>query len=226
MVRDWIESKFGTEEVKSLLNEEVYSQRELKKDRKKLQKRRRDLSDEIEETSNEYRDLVKTAAEVPESQRDPYVKQAKIAKQKYKIKKHQYRKNSALMATLISIKGARNLQGMTDEHHTKLESLLHDESVDASDIQDDMFDEMMEFGLTMDTMQEVQDALDFEVMGPDMESDLDEDVLEDVEAVREGKVEAEKIAPTKQEEKLQDEVAETEIEDSPPLEDDLGIPEK
>jgi hypothetical protein len=198
-VRNWIESAFGEEKMNSLLDEEVYSEKEIKKDQMRLKKKRKDLSTEISEANSEYQKLVKKAAEASEAEQVPYVKRAKLAKKKYQLKNRQYQKNSALMATLVSVKGARELQGMTQEPDTQLEKLLNDDALDTSNIEDDMFDEMMQFGITMETMQEVQGAMDFEVMDPDVDTETDDEVMGDVEAVAAGNVDAEQLGPDQDE---------------------------
>lgn len=195
MVREWLESKFEEEEVNSLLKENVYSDKEIKKDKKRLNRRRRDLTDEIEETQEKYKELIEDAAGKPKTEAVPIIRRAKIERQKHKVKKRQLKKNSALTATLVSIQGARDIVKGPQRTKTKLETLLEDETIDTDDVQEEMITQMTEFGITMETMAEVQEALNLDIIEEQtIDTDIDDEVWEDWETVREQEVPAEEVA--------------------------------
>ena len=165
-VREQIKETLGIADKKTLLDEDVYSDQQLKKDKIRLERQRRQLDKEMGEYAAEYKQLIKQGAEVSEHQRPQLAQQAKIAKKKYKIKKQEYQKNSVVMATVVTVEGARELQKMHSEDTTEIETLIHESNVNAEKVQENMMDEMVQFELDMEVMQEVQESLDIDIMGP------------------------------------------------------------
>jgi hypothetical protein len=183
-VREQIKETLGIADKGTLLDEDVYSDQQLKKDKIRLERQRKQLDKEMGEYAAEYKQLIKKGAEVSEHQRPQLAQQAKIAKKKYKIKKQEYQKNSVVMATVVTVEGARELQKMHSEDTTEIESLIHESNVNAEKVQENMMDEMVQFELDMEVMQEVQESLDIDIMGTDMSSEAteEEEMMEEMAA--------------------------------------------
>jgi hypothetical protein len=167
-VREQIKETLGIADKGTLLDKDVYSDQQLKKDKIRLERQRKQLDKEMGEYAAEYKQLIKKGAEASEHQRPQFAQQAKIAKKKYKIKKQEYQKNSVVMATVVTVEGARELQKMHSEDTTEIETLIHESNVNAEKVQENMMDEMVQFELDMEVMQEVQESLDIDIMGTDM----------------------------------------------------------
>ena len=191
-VREQIKETLGIADTGTLLDEEVYSDQQLKKDKIRLERQRKQLDKELNEYGAEYKRLIKEGAEASEHQRAQLAQRAKIAKKKYKIKKQEYRKNSIVMATVVTIEGARELQDMHSGDTTNIEELIHDRDVNAQQVQENIMDEMVQFELDMEVMQEVQESLDIDIIGTDMTGDTtkEEEMMEEMAA---GNLEDEEI---------------------------------
>jgi hypothetical protein len=183
-IREQIKETFGIADKGTLLDEDVYSNQQLKKDKIRLQRQRKQLDKEMSEYAAEYKQLLKKGAEASEHQRPQLAQRAKIAKKKYKIKKQEYQKNSVVMATVVTVEGARELQKMHSDDTTEIESIIHDSSVNAQKVQENLMNEMVQFELDMEVMQEVQESLDIDIMGTDMSegSTKEEEMMEEMAA--------------------------------------------
>jgi hypothetical protein len=183
-VREQIKETLGIADTGTLLDDDVYSDKQLKKDKIRLERQRKQLDEELNEYAAEYKRLIKEGAEASEHQRAQLAQQAKIAKKKYKIKKQEYQKNSIVMATVVTVEGARELQEMHSGDTTNLEELIHDRDVNAQQVQENIMDEMVQFGLDMEVMQDVQKSLDIDIIGPDMAADTteEEELMEEMAA--------------------------------------------
>jgi len=190
-VRDSIKEFFGAS-GKTLLDEDVYSDNDLRRDKIKLRKQRKRIESEMNQYSNEYKELLQKGAEANELQRENYAKKAQIAKKKYKIKKKQYQKNSVVLGTIVSIEGARELQDMHDGDTTEIESIIRDEDVSVESVQEDMMNQMVEFDLDMEIMQEVQEGLDIDIMTTEFQTE-DSEELEMMEEMAAGDLDEEEI---------------------------------
>src|SRR6056297_2278963 len=153
-IRNWISDQFG--DTDSLLDEDVYSEQEIKEDKVRLKQERKRINKEMAEYSAEYQRLLEKGAQASEIERQQYAQQAKIAKKKYKVKQQQYQKNSVQMATVVTIEGARELLDMTEQNTTNIGGLLDRDDVDLSHVQETMMNSMVEYELDMDMMMEVQ----------------------------------------------------------------------
>lgn len=190
-VRDQIKSFFG-DSGKTLLDESVYANEALRRDKIKLRKQRGRIEQEMDEYGTEYKELLRKGAQANELKRENYAKKAQIAKKKYKLKRKQYQKNSIVLGTVVSIEGARELQEMHDGDTTELESVIRERDVDVASVQEDMMNQMIEFDLDMEIMQEVQEGLDVDIMTAELQSEESEELsmMEDMAA---GALEAEEI---------------------------------
>jgi hypothetical protein len=211
-VREQIKETLGIADTGTLLDENVYSDQQLKKDKIRLERQRKQLDKELSEYGAEYKRLITEGAEANEHQRAQLAQRAKIAKKKYKIKKQEYRKNSIVMATVVTIEGARELQDMHSEDTTNIEELIHDRDVNAQQVQENIMDEMVQFELDMEVMQEVQQSLDIDIIGTDMAADTtkEEEMMEEMAA---GNLEDEEI----------DVESEVEATSEVPIDDEVGI---
>lgn len=190
-VRNWVQDYFG-ESANSLLDEAVYSDEDLRRDKIKLRKQRDRIEKEMKEYSNEYKELLQKGAESNELQRETYAKKAQMAKKKYKLKKKQHQKNSVILSTVVSVEGARELQDMHDGDSTEIESIISERDVDVESVQEDMMNQMIEFDLDMEIMQEVQEGLDIDVMTSDISSE-DSEELDMMEEMAAGEISEEEI---------------------------------
>jgi len=189
-LRNWISNAFG--DTDSLLDESTYSDQEIRKDKIRLRQQRKRTSKEMSELQAEYQRLLEEGAEASEVERQQYAQQAKIAKKKYKIKQQQYQKNSVQMATIVTIEGARELLEMKNADPTQLQTLLDDESVEVEGIEDEMTDAMIEYELDMDLMMQVQEALDIDIIGADVDMGGGEEI-EMMEEMEKGNIDGEQV---------------------------------
>jgi hypothetical protein len=181
-LRNWIKEQFGGKET--LLDESKYSSQEIKEDKIRLRQERKRLQKELNELGAEYQKLLEQGAQANEMERKQYAQQAKIAKKKYKIKQQQYQKNSMQMATVVTIEGARELMEMSNKNTTTFEEIMDDPNVDLSHVQESLMDTMVEYELDMDMMMEIQDALDIDIIGADVDmgASEEEEIMEDIAA--------------------------------------------
>lgn len=189
-LRNWISNAFG--DTDSLLDESTYSETEIRKDKIRLRQQRKRVGKEMSELQAEYQRLLEEGAQASEVERQQYAQQAKIAKKKYKIKQQQYQKNSVQMATIVTIEGARELLEMKNADPTRLQGLLDDESVEVEGIQDEMTDAMIEYELDMDLMMQVQEALDIDIIGADVDMGGG-DEIEIMEDMEKGEIDGEQV---------------------------------
>lgn len=190
-VRNWVQDYFG-ESANSLLDESVYSDEDLRRDKIKLRKQRDRIEKEMNQYSNEYKELLQKGAESNDLQRETYAKKAQMAKKKYKLKKKQHQKNSVILSTVVSVEGARELQDMHDGDSTEIESIISERDVDVESVQEDMMNQMIEFDLDMEIMQEVQEGLDIDVMTSDISTE-DSEELDMMEEMAAGEISEEEI---------------------------------
>lgn len=189
-LRNWISNAFG--DTDSLLDESTYSETEIRKDKIRLRQQRKRVGKEMNELQAEYQRLLEEGAQASEVERQQYAQQAKIAKKKYKIKQQQYQKNSVQMATIVTIEGARELLEMKNADPTRLQGLLDDEGVEVEGIQDEMTDAMIEYELDMDLMMQVQEALDIDIIGADVDMGGG-DEIEIMEDMEKGDIDGEQV---------------------------------
>jgi hypothetical protein len=224
-IREQVKDIFGTADTKTLLDEDVYTDTDLKKDKIRLKRERQQLEKEMDEYVGEYKELIREGADAGEHRRPQLAQQAKMAKKKYKIKKQQYKKNSVVMATLVSIEGARELQEMHGGDKTELEDLLHESDVDAQQVQEDIMDDMIQFELDMEVMQEVQQSLDIDILGTEMDVGATEEE-EMMAQFEQGDLDEEKLDLDEQvdaEADADDMSLENEMSVDVDIEDDVGL---
>jgi hypothetical protein len=180
-IRNWIQEKFGGT-GDNLLDESMYSSKELRKDISKLEHRGKTLEQEMDDHRRKYKQLLQEGAQYDELKRKKYAQKAKFEKKKYAIKKKKYRANNIKLGTVLSIQGMREIMSLHDEEEIALEGVMQDS--DAQEIQSEIMERMATFGIEMDDLQEIQDALDIPIMDDnlDMGTSEEEEVMEQIAA--------------------------------------------
>ncbi|WP_436908540.1 hypothetical protein [Halosimplex marinum] len=180
-LRSWIRERYnGTGET--LLDESAYSDKELRKDISKLEHRSKKLEKEMDKHRRKYKKLLQEGAEVGELKRKKFAQKAKFEKKKYAIKKKKFRANSIKLGTVLSIQGMRDIMDMHDGEDIALDEAM--DEADAQEIQSEVMERMAAFGIEMEDMQEIQDALDIPMMEDDLEMDVseEEDLMAEIRA--------------------------------------------
>lgn len=186
-LRNWISEQFGSKDT--LLDKSVYSPEEIQHDKVRLKQQRKRINKEMSQYATDYQQLLEKGAQANAAERKQYSQQAKIAKKKYKVKQQQYQKNSVQMATIVTIEGARELKNMTGQDDINLPDM---DKVELGNVQEHLMDEMVQYELDMDVMMDVQDALDIDIIGADVEMGDDEE-MEIMNEIAAGEVDAEQI---------------------------------
>lgn len=222
-LRKPLQDYFGTADTDTLLDESVYSSQDLKEDKIRLKRQRKTIQKEMDEYGEEYKQLLREGANADSLDRQRIAQKAKMAKKKYKIKKQQYKKNSLVLGTVVTVEGARELMEMHDgANQSNIENILQNNDVDADQVQEKMMDQMIQFELDMDVMQEVQQSLDLDIMSSNMDVEGGGEELERMEEIAAGDV-SEKQIDLDAEVSLEEEEsvpAEMDLEDA---ERDLGL---
>lgn len=192
-LRDWVQDKFGTVETDSLLDKSLYNTRELREDKKKLEQSIKQLENEMDDHSEKYQKLLEKGAEADEMRRRQYAQKAKFEKKKYKMKKKKHKAQSIKLGTVISIEGAREIMQMQsdDEEFTNIDAIMKDE-INAQEVQANIIDQMAQFGLEIDDMKQIQEALDIEILDEDLKEGASEE-LEVIEEMAAGEVSKERV---------------------------------
>ncbi|TQQ79927.1 hypothetical protein EGH24_10620 [Halonotius terrestris] len=192
-IRAWVRDRFGTADTATLLDESVYSRKELRKDKTKLEQNLRQIESEMDKHAERYQKLLQKGAGAEEFRRKQYAQKAKFEKKKYEVKKKKHKTDSIKLGTIISIEGMREVLAMqngSDESY-ELDRLLDDE-LNAQELQQQVMDQMAEFGLEIEDMKQVQEALDVEILDQDLETGADEE-LELMREMEAGEVSQEQI---------------------------------
>jgi len=175
-LRDWVQERFGTADTDSLLDESVYSRKELRTDKSKLEQSMKQTEKEMEKHQLKYEKLLQQGAESDDMKQKQYARKAKFEKKKYKIKKQKYKQKSVKLGTIISIEGMREVMSMHDNKDSTTIGELMSNDVNAQELQGEVMDQMAEFGLEMEDMQQVQDALDIEILDQELQTEEPEEL--------------------------------------------------
>jgi hypothetical protein len=191
---DWIQDKFGNGQ-QTLLDEEFYPDKELKRDKRKIEQQHKELEREMGKLADEYRSTLEEAASAPEYKQRAMAQKAKLKKKKWKIQKKKYKANSLKLGTLVTIEGARDLIRMTDNSQgstLEIDRLLEQDEASRLQMQEVMSEAMVEFGLELDDFKEIEEALDIPITQTDMEMETDEE-METIKAIEKGQLSAEQL---------------------------------
>jgi hypothetical protein len=189
-LRNWVQDRFGTTDASTLLDESVYSTKDLRKDKAKLEQSLRQVENERDKHKQRYEKLLQKGANADEIKQQQYAQKAKFEKKKYKIKKKKHKAHSVKLGTIISIEGMREVMSMHDEQDLALDDELGD--LDTQELQGEIMDQMAEFGLEMEDMKEVQEALDIEVLDSDLEAEASEE-MELMQEMQAGEISEEEV---------------------------------
>lgn len=171
-LRNWVQDRFGGT-GQTLLDEDVYGHTDIRKDITKLEHKLQKLENEMDQHSRTYKQLLKEGSEVGELKRKKYAQKAKFEKKKYAIKKKKYRANSVKLGTILSIQGMREIMELQNEQDIALDDAMDD--ADAQEIQGEIMERMAAFGIEMEDMEEIQEALDIPIMEDDLAMDVSEE---------------------------------------------------
>lgn len=182
-IHNWVTNQFGDTDPATLLDESRYSTKQLRKDKRSLQQSINQLESELDDHGTRYQHLLEKGANADDIKKRQFAQKAKFEKKKYQIKKKKYKVNSTKLGTIISIEGMREILSMHEEDSYAVDELF-DEDHNAQELQAQVMDQMAEFGLEIEDMQDVQEALDVDILGQDLESEPSEELelMEEMEA--------------------------------------------
>lgn len=190
-LRDWVRDRFGSAETETLLDESVYGKNELRTDKKKIEQSLKQLEKDMDSHSNKYQKLLEKGAKADEMRRRQYAQKAKFEKKKYEIKKKKHKANSIKLGTIISIEGMRDVMDMHESQDLSLDEAMS-QDLNVQEVQGEIMDQMAQFGLELEDMQQVQDALDIEILDDDLEQGASEE-LEAMERMAAGEISSEQV---------------------------------
>jgi hypothetical protein len=174
-LRDWVQNRFGGT-GETLLDESMYSNKELRKDVMKLEHALKKLENEMDKHGRKYKQILKEGSDASELERKKFAQKAKFEKKKYAVKKKKHRARSIKLGTLLSIQGMREIVEMQDNQNSQdlaIDDVLED--ADAQEVQGEIMDQMASFNLEMEDLQEIQGALDVPIMDQELEMDHSEE---------------------------------------------------
>lgn len=222
-LRDWVHDRFGGT-GENLLDESVYATEELRKDIAKLEHRMGKLEDEMDDHGETYKRILQQGAQASELERKKYATKAKFEKKKYTVKKKRYRASSVKLGTLLSIQGAREIVAMQDAENSDLAFDDVMESADAQALQADIMEQMAAFGVEMEDIEEIQNALDIPIMDSSFgqETSEEEELMASMAAseVSEEQIDIEEEVDVETDDI---DVADDEFDDLDGIEDELGV---
>lgn len=190
-LRDWVQDRFGTADTETLLDESVYDTTELRQDKKKLEQSLEQLESDMDKHSQKYQKLLEKGAEADEMRRRQYAQKAKFEKKKYEIKKKKHKASSIKLGTVISIEGMREVMNMHQGQDLSIDNAMSND-ISAQEVQSEIMDQMAQFGLELEDMQQVQEALDVEILDEDLEEGASEE-LEMMEEMAAGDISREQV---------------------------------
>ena len=191
-LRNWVQDRFGSADTETLLDESVYSRNELRKDKSKLEQNLNQIENEMDKHSDRYQKLLEKGSNADEMKQTQYAQKAKFEKKKYKIKKKKHKANSIKLGTIISIEGMREVMSMHEGDEDYTLDTLFDDELNAQELQSQVMDQMAQFGLEIEDMRQVQDALDVEILDQDLGTEASEE-LELMQEMQAGDISQEQV---------------------------------
>lgn len=192
-VRSWVKSKFGRAD-QTLLSTEVYPEKELRRDKIKLERQRNRIEEEMEEHRKEYKRLIKEAAGEDEMRKQVLIKKAENHQKQFKLKEKKYQKTSMKYGTILSIEGAREL--LEEQENMGVDLTIDDvmdEDLEVEEFEAKMEEKMVGFDMEVDLMERIQGSLDFNFTSSDMSLDTDSDAAQAVEELEKDQLSEEEI---------------------------------
>lgn len=173
-ISGWVVDRFGSTDRGTLLDEETYGSDALRKDKYKLERKLSSLEDRLEEHQTRYEHFLHKGAEADEMKQQQLAQKARFEKKKYAVAKKQFRQVSIKLGTVISIEGMREITSMQDQQDYHIDEHF-DADLDTTELQQQLIDQMSAFGLNIEDMQAVQEALDVEVLDEQLDIDATEE---------------------------------------------------
>jgi hypothetical protein len=190
-VRDWVRNHFGTADTEVLLDESAYGRNELRTDKKRIEQRLNKLESDMDKHAGRYQQLLEKGAKAEQLKRKRYAQKAKFAKKKYEISKKKHRVDSTKLGTVISIEGMRQVMDLHESQDLTLDEVMRD-GVNTGEIQEQIMGQMAQFGIELEDMERVQDALDIDILDEDLSEPASEE-LDAMERMAAGEISAEQI---------------------------------
>lgn len=182
-ISGWVTDRFGSTDTGTLLDESIYSTTELRKDKHKLERKLSQLESDLDEHETRYKHFLHKGAKADDIKKSQLAQKARFEKKKFEVTKKQYKQVSIKLGTVISIEGMREITSMGDDQQFNIDDHI-DAEFDSAELQAELMDQMAEFGLEVEDMQAVQDALDVEILDEqlDMEASEEMELMEEMAA--------------------------------------------
>jgi hypothetical protein len=172
-LRDWARETFGGT-GEELLDASVYSNEDLRKDIIKLEDEQKRLEKKMDNHRRQYKALINEGAEASEMKRKKLAQKAKMEKKKLAVQKKKYDSNTVKLGIMLSVQGMREiLDESQDVANLEFDEVMDD--TDAQQIQSKVMERMASFGVEMEHIQEIGDALDVPIMEGGMDVDTSEE---------------------------------------------------
>lgn len=191
-ISDWISNQFGGTDKRTLLDEDIYSSESLREDRTGLERKLSQLDDELENHETRYEHFIHKGAESDDMEKQKFAQKARFEKKKHAVKKKKYKQVSIKLGAVISIEGAREILSMKDQQEYQIDNHF-DADLAPDELSEQIRNQMVEWGLNMEDMQDIQQALDVEVLDDQLEMDASEEekLMQEMEA---GKISDQRIS--------------------------------
>lgn len=196
-ISDWLQQKFG-DTGGNLLDQDVYSDKELKKDIKKLNHKHKRLEKKMDEHQDNYREILEKGANAPDFKKQALAQKAQLEKKKYNIQRKKYNSSSKKLAALVSIEGAREILDMTDSNDLVIDDVMEDNDDVRQNMQAVISNRMAEFGIDQEVFEEISGELDIPLMDDEISMDGSEE-FETMKKLEEGQLKAEEVSLAEEE---------------------------
>jgi hypothetical protein len=190
-LKNWVQERFGGT-GSALLDEGQLSDKDLKRDIYKLEHKLEGLEEDMNDHEVRYRKLLKKGAQASELKRETYGQKAELEKKKYAVKKKKYQNYRLKLGTAISVQGMREVMNVDDEMDLHIDDAFS--QTDAQEVQMKVLDQMADFGMQMDEMEEIQNALDIEIMDEEAVAGEDSETIKKMQRLSASEIEAEEIS--------------------------------
>jgi hypothetical protein len=219
-LKNWVQERFGGT-GSALLDDAQLSDTELKRDIYKLEHKLEGLEDDMNDHEVKYRKLLKKGAQASELKRETYAQKAELEKKKYAVKKKKYQNYRLKLGTAISVQGMREVMNVEDEMELNIDDAFS--QTDAQEVQMKVLDQMADFGMQMDEMQEIQNALDIEIMDEESVAGEESETIKKMQRLSASEIEAEEISIEESEETMAATEATTDDIDEIELDEEVSL---
>jgi len=189
-LRDWVRDRFGSAETETLLDESVYGKNELRTDKKKIEQSLKQLERTWTATQASINNCLRREPRQMRCAGDSMRRRRSLRKE-VRNQKKKHKANSIKLGTVISIEGMRDVMDMHESQDLSLDEAMS-QDLNVQEVQGEIMDQMAQFGLELEDMQQVQDALDIEILDDDLEQGASEE-LEAMERMAAGEISSEQV---------------------------------